>query len=75
MALYGLRYMDSTTPEVRVILGALLYKMRAAELGSFALELRELSMALVGILGTSSWIRDDFMAVLAQKNVGFTYVE
>ena len=48
MSLYGLRAMDSQAPEVRVLLGALIHKIRTSP--SAQLQLRDLSMAIIGIL-------------------------
>ena len=40
--------MDSQAPEVRVLLGALIHKIRTSP--SAQLQLRDLSMAIIGIL-------------------------
>jgi hypothetical protein len=72
MSLYGLRAMDSQSPEVRVLLGALIHKMRSSS--SAQLQLRDLTMAIIGVLKTSPWIRDDFLSVLAAKTPGMTYL-
>lgn len=68
MALYGLKSMDHTSPQVRVILGALIYKIRNNENMQF--QLKELSWAIIGILKSSPWIKDDFFNVLAAKTPG-----
>ena len=47
MALYGLKSMDHTSPQVRVILGALIYKIRNSENMQF--QLKELSWAIIGL--------------------------
>ncbi|KAJ1428055.1 hypothetical protein B484DRAFT_71283 [Ochromonadaceae sp. CCMP2298] len=70
MALYGMRNMDSTLPEVRVILGALLVKIRQSK---GQLRTREVSMAIVGVLQTSPWIKEDYLRVLSSK-IGASYV-
>jgi hypothetical protein len=70
MILYGLKTMDASTAEVRVILGTVLYKIRHSD-SSF--ELRDLFRAIVGTLASSPWIRDDFLRVLATKTDGMNY--
>ena len=67
MALYGLRSMNSETPEVRVVLGLLILKVKQS---SSPLQLRDLSRAMIGLLNTQEWIVDDFMRVLASKTPG-----
>jgi hypothetical protein len=74
MALYGLRNMDSTVAEVRVILGLLVYRIRATPSSELALQHGDLALAVVGLLGTNEWIRDDFLSVLAFKTKGMTLV-
>ena len=70
MALFGMRGMDaSSTPEVQVLLGILLHKIRS---GNHTLQLSELSLAIVGLLGSSPWIKDDFIRVLASRTAGMT---
>ena len=77
MAVYGLRNMDSyTSPEVRVLLGVLIHKIRSRGSGSGSgsggsgdidFRLGELSLAIVGILKAVPWVRDDFLSVLSLK--------
>ena len=64
--------MDSDTPEVRVLLGLLILKIRQSR---SQLQLRDLSRALVGLLKAQDWILDDFMSVLAEKTPGMTTVK
>lgn len=71
MALFGLKNKDHESPEVRVILGALIHKIRNS---SMKLELQDLSLAIVGILNSASWIREDFLNVLATKS-GINYMQ
>lgn len=72
MALYGLKHMDHNEPEIRVILGTIIYNIRNADI---EFPIRELSMAIIGILKTSPWIRDDFLRVLAKKTPGMTFID
>ncbi len=65
MALYGLRSMDPQLPEVRVLLGTLLHKVRSQK--DMEIETEALSLAMMGVINSSSWIRDDFMSVLATR--------
>ena len=53
--------------EVQAILGILLHKIKTS---SCTLQLSDLSLAIVGILGSSSWIKDDFIRVLASRTTG-----
>lgn len=69
MALYGLKSMDHSSSEVRVILGALIFKIRNSDV---QFQLRELTLAIIGILKTSPWIKDDFLQVLAAKTPGMS---
>ena len=78
MSLYGLRNMQHSSPEVRVILGALVYKIQHSPTESSAdvqLKLKDLSMGIIGVLRATPWIRDDFLKVLSSKVNGLTYVE
>jgi hypothetical protein len=34
-----------------------------------------LSLAIIGILKASPWIRDDFLSVLASKSTGMKYIK
>ena len=54
-----------------MLLGALIHKIRHS---SAELQLRDLSMAIIGVLKASPWIRDDFLAVLAERTPGMTYL-
>ena len=63
--------MDSTLPEVRVVLGALLHKIRTSPV---ELQLRDLSMAIVGTLSVTPWVRDDYLRVLSSKLPGMRYL-
>lgn len=73
MALYGLKMKDHSSPEVRVILGSLIYKIKTAK--SMIFQLRELSLAIIGILQASPWIKDDFLRVLAEKTPGMKMLD
>jgi hypothetical protein len=54
--------------EVRAILGALLVKTHQSDC---QLKLKELSMAIAGVLRSASpWIREDFLMVLTSKVPG-----
>lgn len=65
MILYALRKMDSELPEVRVVYGTLVYRMRKSPT---TLQLQEMSMMVMGILRTTEWIREDFIKVLSSSN-------
>ena len=65
MALYGLRSMDPQLPEVRVLLGTLLHKVRSQKY--MEIETEALSLAMMGVINSSTWIRDDFLSVLASR--------
>ena len=52
---------------MQAILGILLHKIKTS---SCTLQLSDLSLAIVGILGSSSWIKDDFIRVLASRTTG-----
>ena len=73
MTLFGLRSFSSESPEIRVILGALVYKIKNN--ADLELQMADLTMAIVGVLQTTPWIRDDFLAVLAEKTPGMTYLK
>eukprot|EP01036_Dinobryon_divergens_P029292 gene29292-38364_t len=76
MSLYGLRHMQHSSPEVRVILGALVHKIRHSSADAkIEMKLQELSMSIVGVLNAAPWIRDDFLSVLSSKVQGLTYLE
>lgn len=55
--------------EVQVILGILLHKIKTSK---STLQLSDLSLAIVGLLGSASWIKDDFMKVLASRTPGMS---
>jgi len=56
--------MDSNVLEVKILLGVLLHKIKRSNI---QLQLKDLSMAIIGVLQTSDWIRDDYLNVLATK--------
>lgn len=70
MSLYGLRSMQSDSPEVRAVLGALIVKMKES---SSQMHLRELMIAVMGLLRTPPELRDHFLELLADKS-GMSYV-
>eukprot|EP00596_Hydrurales_sp_CCMP1899_P005219 CAMPEP_0119044972 /NCGR_PEP_ID=MMETSP1177-20130426/36059_1 /TAXON_ID=2985 /ORGANISM="Ochromonas sp, Strain CCMP1899" /LENGTH=720 /DNA_ID=CAMNT_0007015955 /DNA_START=44 /DNA_END=2206 /DNA_ORIENTATION=+ len=72
MSLFGLRSMDAEIPEVRAILGTLIVKIRSSDC---EFKLKELSMAIIGVLNATPWIRDDFLNVLASKTPGMAKYE
>jgi hypothetical protein len=72
MSLFGLRSMDAEIPEVRAILGTLIVKIRSSDC---EFKLKELSMAIIGVLNATPWIRDDFLNVLASKTPGMSKYE
>ena len=75
MSLYGLRSMagnSSNSPEVTVLLGLLIHKIKIDP--TLTLKLGELSLAIIGVLRTCPWIRDDFLASLASKTKGMEYI-
>jgi hypothetical protein len=74
MSLYGIRNMQHSSTEVRVILGALLYKIKNSD-PNLQFRLRELSMAIVGVLNSSPWIRDEFLSTISQKTPGIVYLD
>ena len=67
MALFGLQNMETSTTEVQAILGILLHKIRTSNM---VLQLSDLSLAIVGILRSSNWIKDDFLKILASRTKG-----
>jgi len=67
--------MYHSAAEVRVILGALVYKIRHTSDPLMEIKLKELSMGIVGVLKASPWIRDEFLEVLSSKVSGLTYVD
>jgi len=67
MSLYGLRSMNADSSIVRVILSALLIKMKSSP---EQMHLRTLMIIIVGLLKTPSGIKDDFLRVLANKIPG-----
>jgi hypothetical protein len=73
MALYGVSSKDHSSAEVRVILGSLIHAMKQADELNF--ELQDLSMAIIGILKSSPWIREDFIRVLASRTPGMLTVD
>lgn len=72
MSLYGLRSMDADSPIVRVILSALLIKMKNSP---EQMHLRTLMIIIVGLLKTPTGIKDDFLRVLAGKMPGMVYMQ
>ena len=72
MSLYGLRSMESGSTEVAVLLGLLIHKVKSDP--SLDMRLGELSLAIIGILQASPWIRDDFLETLAKKTSGMQYI-
>ena len=71
MSLYGLRNMNTESPIVRAILKALIIKLKNSP---SKMHLRPLLMAIVGLLKSSSEIKDDFLQLLASKTPGMTYM-
>ena len=73
MSLYGLRSMDSNnSAEVTILLGLLIQKIKSDP--NLDMRLGELSLAIIGILQASPWIRDDFLETLALKTTGMQYI-
>lgn len=67
--------MQHHSAEIRVILGALVYKIQHSSDSRLELKLKDLSMGIIGVLKASPWIRDDFLNVLSSKVSGLTYIE
>jgi len=65
MALYGLHSSDPKLPEVKVVQGALLQKIKADS--DIHVDLSSLSMSMVGILQAAPRIRHGFIDVLSQR--------
>ena len=75
MSLYGLRAMASSKssgPEVTVLFGLLIHRIKMDP--TLELKLGELSLAIIGVLRTSPWIRDDFLSTLASKTRGMEFI-
>lgn len=74
MTLYGLKDMmhEPMIPEVRVIIGFLIYKIRSSDDEQLQFILRDITMSMSGILRAADWIRDDFFNVLSEKSPGFS---
>ena len=74
MSLYGLRSMagNKNSSQVTILFGLLINKIKMDP--TLELKLGELSLAIIGVLKTSPWIRDDFLSTLASKTKDMGFV-
>merc|ERR1711991_1083605 len=74
MSLYGLRSMagNKNSSRVTILFGLLINKIKMDP--TLELKLGELSLAIIGVLKTSPWIRDDFLSTLASKTKDMGFV-
>ena len=75
MSLYGLRSMTgnrNSSLEVTILFGLLIQKIKMDP--TLELKLGELSLAIIGVLRTSPWIRDDFLSTLASKTKDMSFI-